>query len=77
MVVSHSSSHPSMYNLINVTLQLVEKFPSAPCFVLGFIRERGAVKPEDLCRNVIVLMKLSSGEVSQLRDRTADQNQTD
>lgn len=77
MVVFHSSSHPSMYNLINVTLQLVEKFPSAPCFVLGFVRKRGAVKPEDLYQNVIVLMKLSSEEVSQLWDGKADQNQTD
>jgi len=66
-----------MYNLINITPQLVEKFPRAPCFVLVFVRKCRAVKTKDLCRDVIVLTKLSSGEVSQLRDGKPDQNQTD
>lgn len=39
MVVSHSFSHPNMYNLINITLQLVEKFPRAPCFGLVFVKK--------------------------------------
>lgn len=38
-VVSHSSSHPNMYNLISITLQLVEKFPRERCFVLVFVRK--------------------------------------
>lgn len=65
-----------MSNLISVPLQLLEKFPRAPCFGLGFVRKCGAVKAEELCGNGMVLTRLSSGEVSQLQDGRADQTQT-
>lgn len=75
-VVPHSFSHPNMSNLISIPRQLLEKFPRAPCFGLGFVRKCGAVKAEELCGNGMVLTRLSSGEVSELQDRRADQTQT-
>lgn len=75
-VVPHAFSHPNMSNLISIPLQLLEKFPRAPCFGLGFVRKCGAVKAKELCGNGMVLTRLSSEEVSELQDGRADQTQT-